>query len=1058
MANIPKAITDMSTLARVIYDPDTIAPGIPANVVGTPISSSRIDLAWTASLDTGGSGLAGYQVYRNGVQIGLASQNAFSDTGLAPSTAYSYQIAAYDAAGNVSALSSAAVVTTQANAGPPVFAPVQPAVAFCGIAGVRTYTDPTQQAAIGRYNLFVLGISWEDWANSGRDMDTGVVKPIKAASTAPGGTVLLNYLNLNGIEEDANDPRPTWTTEVATRNWRLYVTGASGSLVAPNNPTGATALVNYTDFVPVNPSLEHPYDFGAKYSYNMCLTKSKSDSRFTGLNAGLASSSLDGVFQDNFVLNPQVNGDWNRDGTTEGQGWPSTASPWLAAGQLRYVTTMRSLAPTKYVIANAGDYGVTAAGVMVGQLDGLLCESYMGKSWSWETSLPWTTVRDYYYRALASAANPHMVFFGGSWPDTNSDGSALIRLPTAGGFPPLNTQWQWARYIAATAYLGEGLPAINRFSQGYSGDLAALDWYDFAGGVNGLPRGWLGAPIDALRPTTAKVAKGPIGLFGVEYTNGMVLVNPKGNGTQNIVNADIPGTWKFITGTQDPTRDSGANFSSVSLPERDGLFLQRIVTGQLATGHWVPSKTALDRIYPRPDTETNTWARHHWAYYDGSNSFLYSIPIGVRGGAAPYWFQLIAGPAGMSVGQFYGKPNYGIVTWTPSGTVTNATCTVRVFDQDGNHLDVTWTVSTTSSTSQFVFFATTGNDSTGTGTISNPYQTWAKALGPSNGSTTFPNVIAVFRAGTYNCPTNGQINIGKTPMSFMAFPGETVTLNLRTGGSPGLGTVTGCHDLTFQNINLDGGNLSSTNYRSIWLGGVSNRQTIQGMNITNPFNGTVGGDVTTSIFWDSPGTGVYRQYLYICDSTELGRNSTGGNAYTLFAAYVCQHLLVERCTTSSSATNDLYLKASCADSTIRYCNVTNDGTGGSGSGLSTGCQVDAGLQTLNIEICYNTVKMIGKGAITLNYGFFTPGVHWAYRNTVYGQIYIRNGNTAGPYILDNNVIQNPSPQVGNQGGAGAITNNGTECQAASGVIDTTTLLLTGTFRTNYLYLRGAEIG
>ena len=580
----------MSTLSRVIFDPDVTPPSTPINVVGTPISSSRIDLAWSASTDTGGSGLAGYLVYRNGVFIAPASATAYSDTGLTASTSYQYQIAATDAAGNVSTLSTLITATTQAVAGPPAFAPVQPATAFVGIAGLRTYTDPTQQAAMGRYNLFVMGASWEGWASSGRDLDT-IVRAIKAASAAPTPTLLFNYINLNAIEEDANDPRPTWTAEVATRNWRLYVTGATGTLVTPNSGSGATVLVNYTDFVAVNPSLEHPYEFGAKYSYFMFLSKTKTDSRFSGLNPGLASSSLDGVFQDNFVLNPQVNGDWNRDGVTEGQGLPSAPTPWLCAGQARYAAAMRVLAPTKYILANAGDYGVTSAGVMVGKCDGLLAESYMGKSWSWESFLPFTTILQYYYTALASAANPRLLIFGGSYPDTNPDGSALVRLPTSGGFPPQNTQWQWARYIAATAYLGEGMPAINRFSQGYSSDLTALDWYDFFGGVNGLARGWLGAPIEPLRPTTPKILKGPIGIFGLQYQNGIVLVNPKGNGTQTVTNTDIPGTWNFLPGTQDPVRDTGLTFSSISLPERDGLLLQRAASAPLADLTWSSTVT-----------------------------------------------------------------------------------------------------------------------------------------------------------------------------------------------------------------------------------------------------------------------------------------------------------------------------------------------------------------------------------------------------------------------------------------------------------------------------------
>lgn len=670
MAKTPRAITDMSTLARIVFDIDTIPPSVPSNVVGTPISSTRIDLNWSASTDIGGSGVSSYQVFRNGSQVGTASTVSFSDAGLTALTTYQYRIAAVDGAGNVSAQSTAIGVTTQANQGPPVFAPVQPAAGFIGIAGVRAYTDATQQAAIGRYNLFVLGATWEGWATSGRDIDT-IAKAIKTAAVAPGGVVLLNYQNLNGIQQDANDAYPTYTAGCLNPDWRLYVSGSSGALVTPPAGSTNTALINYTDFVPVNSSLEHPYDFGAKYSFYKFLTKSKSDARFTGLGAGLASTSIDGVYQDNWLLNPEANGDWNRDGTTEGQGWPSTPTPWLAAGQLRYVNTMRSLAPTKYVFANAGDYGVTDAGVMVGKLDGMLIESYFGKNFSWDTQSGFVTTRGYYYRALNSAANPRMVVVGGCWPDTDSQGGALPRLPTSNGFPPLNTQWQWARYIASFAYLGEGMPAINRLSQGYSSDLTALDWYDFFGGITGLARGWLGAPVDALRPTTAKIAKGPIGIFGVEYANGIVLCNPVANGTQTVVAADIPGTWKFLTGTQDPVRDSGAQFVSLALPERDGLILQRGgSTLSITTGTPLPSAT------------------------QGSP---YTTTFAATGGTPPYTWSIQS--ASPNTGSWFSlNASTGVGSGTP-GTLETESIVIKVTDSATRTASKTFALTVSSSTS-----------------------------------------------------------------------------------------------------------------------------------------------------------------------------------------------------------------------------------------------------------------------------------------------------------------------------------------------------------------------
>jgi hypothetical protein len=92
---------------------DTTAPSIPTNLTATAISSSQINLAWTAPIDN--VGVTGYKVYRGGVQIAniTPAVTTFQNTtGLSAGTAYSYTVAAYDAAGNVSAQSAAVSATT----------------------------------------------------------------------------------------------------------------------------------------------------------------------------------------------------------------------------------------------------------------------------------------------------------------------------------------------------------------------------------------------------------------------------------------------------------------------------------------------------------------------------------------------------------------------------------------------------------------------------------------------------------------------------------------------------------------------------------------------------------------------------------------------------------------------------------------------------------------------------------------------------------------------------------------------------------------------------------
>jgi chitodextrinase len=95
---------------------DTQAPTQPQNLSATAINRQRIDLSWTASTDN--VGVTGYQVFRGGSPLGVATETTYSDTTVTASTTYTYAVAAFDAAGNVSALSSDAQATTPANASP----------------------------------------------------------------------------------------------------------------------------------------------------------------------------------------------------------------------------------------------------------------------------------------------------------------------------------------------------------------------------------------------------------------------------------------------------------------------------------------------------------------------------------------------------------------------------------------------------------------------------------------------------------------------------------------------------------------------------------------------------------------------------------------------------------------------------------------------------------------------------------------------------------------------------------------------------------------------------
>lgn len=100
-----------------LVNADTTAPTVPTNVAANAPSATEVDLSWTASSDSDHGGVRGYVVYRDGVQLATVSGSAttYTDTSVSPSTSYSYTVAAFDFAQNLSAQSSPpATVTTPA--------------------------------------------------------------------------------------------------------------------------------------------------------------------------------------------------------------------------------------------------------------------------------------------------------------------------------------------------------------------------------------------------------------------------------------------------------------------------------------------------------------------------------------------------------------------------------------------------------------------------------------------------------------------------------------------------------------------------------------------------------------------------------------------------------------------------------------------------------------------------------------------------------------------------------------------------------------------------------
>lgn len=111
----------LSNTVQVLTQHDTIAPSAPGNLHldGAP-TSNVVSLAWSAAVDSGGSGLAGYRVLRCAgtgctptAVVATTATTSYGDTGVTPATTYVYGVAAIDGEGNQSGPSNAVTATTQ---------------------------------------------------------------------------------------------------------------------------------------------------------------------------------------------------------------------------------------------------------------------------------------------------------------------------------------------------------------------------------------------------------------------------------------------------------------------------------------------------------------------------------------------------------------------------------------------------------------------------------------------------------------------------------------------------------------------------------------------------------------------------------------------------------------------------------------------------------------------------------------------------------------------------------------------------------------------------------
>lgn len=378
----------------------------------------------------------------------------------------------------------------------------------------QDYQRPDIQAQLARNDVAVINtwVGWEDGRGASLEQ---VVRAMKARNPR---LLVFNYINHNEISKLPPSPDTEPYRKLQSMGWFLYAKGGDGDIVPSVWGAGNFHENNITLFTPPDEHGDRWTDWYAKWSAEHIARR---------------APSLDGLMTDNLFVKPRVTGDWNRDGVADSPDDPRVQA-WYRAGNRRHIEVLRRELPGKLQIANVGFDPSAPAPEYEGLLDGSYLEGMLGYEWSREKWGGWQAMMTEYRGTLAHVLPPKLVLF------------MQVGNPA---------DYRTFRYGFASCLLDDGYFAFNS-SEAYDDD----PWFDEYS-VR------LGAAVTG-PPSIAWQS----GVYRRDFSNGIVLVNPKGNGARQVF---LDQAYVKLRGTQDKAVNDGSTVRSVTLQERDGIVLLR---------------------------------------------------------------------------------------------------------------------------------------------------------------------------------------------------------------------------------------------------------------------------------------------------------------------------------------------------------------------------------------------------------------------------------------------------------------------------------------------------
>lgn len=401
-----------------------------------------------------------------------------------------------------------------------------PRIATIQVGNGIGLTNQERLNTISKTDVALLGF-WPGWGPIDGKSMANIVDQLKTSNP---DIVLAPYTNVSETRDSKTVLAEKVSSEIGPNEkgdwWSRKSDGTRTSHWLGNY------TVNHSKFVMPDAKGQRYPEFFANYNYDGMLSQARFNAVFLDAMSGQAFEVAD----------------WNGDGVDDAND-SLIAIQAVSEGHAAYVNQLGILKPGIIRIGNLGNSFHPARNLPAAYnqlVEGGLLEGFMGRTWSIENWAGWQEMMTQYHSAFGVLTGPKIVIL-----------NAHVK----------ENDYQLVRYGLSSTLMDDGYFAADPATSGE--EYSWQYWYD----EFDLDLGY------ALDPPQATAWSK--GVYKRVFDNGLVLVNPRGNGQQTV---NVGPGWKRFSGSQDPAHNSGQVAETILLSDADGIILLRVDGGTVGDG------------------------------------------------------------------------------------------------------------------------------------------------------------------------------------------------------------------------------------------------------------------------------------------------------------------------------------------------------------------------------------------------------------------------------------------------------------------------------------------